>query len=594
MQKQSVDLPFAAGFRVSFRYVLVLSILAALALVSYFILEENIRANKGSAAIINVSGRQRMLSQRIAFFSLEFVRAKNSHKRQECAKGLKEAIVLMGKSHNALLHGEINVPFVKKLIPSTTRALYLSMPLTLDSQVRRYLNEARKLLNAAEYNLTLDNPHLAYILEAARGELLASLDMVVRLYQAESEKRIIWVELLELLILAITLFTLLATGLFIFRPMARRIVQESKELEKQDALLLQANQKLQKEINERTDLARQLAFINEFDEALLRTIPFGIDIVDREGAILYLNEKMQNVFGKDALGKRCYLLYKDDKSQCLNCPLRKGLEFGEVKEIEVSGVLGAKTFLITHTAMTYQGKEAVLEIFEDISEYKHTQEQLALSERLAGIGRMAGVIAHEFRNQLGVIRNAAYFLKIKIQDPDEKIQRHLAILDEQVNETERIIENILTFSRTKQPRLQKINLEKLLRAALAKIVVPQSIEIITRMEALPLIEADPVQLHTVFVNIILNAIEAMGEKGKLSIELTKQDTYATIIFKDTGVGIKEEEKKRIFEPFFSTKVQGTGLGLATAKVIVQGHKGNITLESEYGKGTAIMVSLPLR
>ena len=84
--------------------------------------------------------------------------------------------------------------------------------------------------------------------------------------------------------------------------------------------------------------------------------------------------------------------------------------------------MGARIFLITHTGMFYQGKKAVLEMFEDITDYKKTQEKLALSERLAGIGRMAGAIAHEFRNQLGVIRNSAYFLKMKLEAKDEKNQ----------------------------------------------------------------------------------------------------------------------------------------------------------------------------
>ena len=195
------------------------------------------------------------------------------------------------------------------------------------------------------------------------------------------------------------------------------------------------------------------------NETLLKTIPLGIDIVDEEGNILYLNEKMEGFFGPCALGKKMLSLYKDDKKQCLNCPLKSEIQFGQTKEIEVDAVMGARIFLITHTGMFYQGKKAVLEMFEDITDYKKTQEKLALSERLAGIGRMAGAIAHEFRNQLGVIRNSAYFLKMKLEAKDEKIKRHLEILDEQVVETEAIIGNILTFSKTKHPEFQRINLK---------------------------------------------------------------------------------------------------------------------------------------
>ena len=428
----------------TFQYSFVLGLLAVLSLAGYFMLKENTKAERNSARIVNISGRQRMLSQRVALYSLMLVNAKEKGLRELLRQELKNIIGLMEISHRSLLNGQ----------GREIQARYFSSPIFLDQQIRQYLLEARSLILASDNELNLENTHLKYILRVSAGGLIQPLDAVVGQYQKESELRIAHLESLQFLILLITFLVLLLSGVFLFRPMARRI-------------------------------------------------------------------------------------------------------------------------------------------FEDITNYKLAQEQLALSERLAAIGRMAGIIAHEFRNQLGVMRNVAYFLKIKIDTKDEKILRHIEILDEQITETERIIENILTFSRSKEPRVQRVDLDALLKASLDKVNIPEAIKVTARIETLPLLTIDPLQLGGIFVNIILNAIQAMGQGGVLNIEGTKSENYVTIIFRDSGEGIKDEDKKRIFEPFFSTKPRGTGLGLPTAKIIIEKHKGSINLESEYGKGAAVIIRLPI-
>jgi PAS domain S-box-containing protein len=583
-----------------FRYRLALGILAMLSLISFLILQENVRSGQSSAAVVNISGRQRMLSQRIALFSLRLAGAKEDIEREKLHKSLKDAIGLMERSQNGLLKGDrsLNLPGKKS---DEAKALYFSAPIFLDAQVRKYIEEAKALLEGPDDTFNLENHHLKYILEASKERLIKSLDSAVTLYQQESEERNRELKTLQFLILLITLSVISVSGYFIFRPMARRVQTKTEALEKQtevlerrSAELISSNEQLQKEIDERKEIGEKLVAANELNDVLLKTIPFGIDIVDEEGNLLYLNDKMKDVFGEETLGEKCYHLYKDDRTQCENCPLKDGIQLGRTKGAQVNGVMGGKTFLISHTGMIYQDRKAVLEIFEDITDYKKTQERLAYAERLAVIGRMANVIAHEFRNQLGVIRNAVYFLKMKIKEKDEKVKRNLAILDEQVSETEEIIENILTFSRTKQLRLEKIDLKNLLESSIAKVSVAEGIVLTTQIGQLPMVEVDPLQMGVVFVNIILNALQAMGDSGKLLIQLTKEDSYVMITFSDTGKGIKEEDKIHLFEPFFSTRPRGIGLGLATTKVIVDSHGGSIRIESEYGKGTSVVVRLPLK
>ena len=162
--------------------------------------------------------------------------------------------------------------------------------------------------------MTIDNPHLHYILEASRLELLRALDEAVQQYQRESEKRIVSLEALQFLVLGVSLLVIIASGLFIFRPMASRIVEETLKLKNQSLDLAKSNAQLKKEISERWELEDRLRAAITINETLLKTIPLGIDIVDEEGNILYLNEKMEAFFGPCALGKNVIFYIKTIKS----------------------------------------------------------------------------------------------------------------------------------------------------------------------------------------------------------------------------------------------------------------------------------------
>jgi nitrogen-specific signal transduction histidine kinase len=580
--------------KLTFSYIFALILLAILSISSYGILNENIRREKSSAAIVNISGRQRMLSQRIALFCLHLVLAKDTAVRDKIRQDLREILSTFEKSHQGLLYGDASLGLPGK--PSAQiKTIYFSSPIFLDEMVKTYISKVKNLLSVPDSELNPENQDLHYILNQAHSKLLQSLDLAVKQFQKDSEVRISRFLALQVLSLILTLSILILTGILIFQPMVNHIKKETVRLQEQGFALEVSNAQLQKEINERQKLAEELRKTSDFNEALLNTIPFGIDIVDEDCNILYMSKKLQDTFGKEALGEKCYCLYKDDKLQCENCPLKNGIPLCETRTIEVSKIRGGRTFLITHTGMVYKGKKAILEVFEDITDYKLTQKKLTESERLITIGRMAGIIAHEFRNELGVMRNAIYFLRMKLTDADEKVKKHLNILEDEILETGRIIENILTFARARQPEFKKVDIKETLLASLDKISIPQGIKIdIDIEEGLPQIEADPGRLGHVFINIILNSVQAMKENGILLLEAKKVDDFISVFIKDTGCGIKEEDKIRLFEPFFSTKARGTGLGLAAAKIMVEAHKGNISLESQEGEGTQVKIQLPIQ
>jgi signal transduction histidine kinase len=227
------------------------------------------------------------------------------------------------------------------------------------------------------------------------------------------------------------------------------------------------------------------------------------------------------------------------------------------------------------------------------AELKSAQSQLILAEKFAAMGKIAGIVSHEFRNQLGVIRNSAYFLKMKLRTEDEKIRNHLDILEKEIQETDRIVENILSFARRNEPAFQPVDLRRVLAASVERASAPPGIRLVTKVRGdLPLIQGDEVLLGRVFVNVILNAIQAMKDSGRLTVQAARAGSFIQVEIEDTGPGIKEEDKERVFDPLFSTKTHGTGLGLATARAIAEAHGGTIELESHFGRGTKVVVRLP--
>ncbi|MDI6759044.1 MAG: ATP-binding protein [Candidatus Omnitrophota bacterium] len=234
-----------------------------------------------------------------------------------------------------------------------------------------------------------------------------------------------------------------------------------------------------------------------------------------------------------------------------------------------------------------------------VIQLKTAQEEIIRSEKLAVLGKLAGIVSHELRNPLAGIRNVAYFLRMKLQGAlaDEKIKRHLDILEEEVNISDRIIDNILVFNRKKEPSLSKADIQDIIKGVIEKINVPENIEVIIeakqdRIEIL----VDEIQIRQVFSNIILNAIQAMPDGGKLIVGIQRTDEqslrFVDICIKDTGEGIEPENLHKIFEPLFSTKAKGTGLGLAICQSIIKGHNGLISVESQPEKGASFIIRLP--
>ncbi|MCJ7739338.1 MAG: PAS domain S-box protein, partial [Anaerolineae bacterium] len=241
-------------------------------------------------------------------------------------------------------------------------------------------------------------------------------------------------------------------------------------------------------------------------------------------------------------------------------------------------------------------------VIYDITERKEMRERLLRQEKLAVLGQLAGGVGHELRNPLGAIKNAAYFLNMALEDPEPMVKEALDILDSEVGTSEGIIRSLLDYARPRPVVPRKVDLTEVIGEVLERFGVPENVavEMISDQD-LPIIYADPDQLSQVFDNLIRNAVQAMPEGGRLLVEAAGTDggesagrpEWVTISVTDTGVGIPEENLAKMFEPLFTTKAQGIGLGLAVTKMLVEGHGGTIRLASAAGEGSTFTVKLPV-
>ena len=221
------------------------------------------------------------------------------------------------------------------------------------------------------------------------------------------------------------------------------------------------------------------------------------------------------------------------------------------------------------------------------------QEKLIRSEKLAVLGQLSGGVGHELRNPLGVISNAIYFLKTIIPDADETVNEYLEIISSEIHVAEKIVSDLLDFSRTKPLETERTDVAEMVTQALKKHPAPENIEVIQKLaKDLQPVYVDPQQIHQVLVNLVTNAYDAMPEGGKLTINAQVKKSQVHLAFADTGCGISKKSMDNLFEPLFTTKARGIGLGLAISKNLIESNGGSIKVKSKEGQGSTFTVILP--
>lgn len=256
--------------------------------------------------------------------------------------------------------------------------------------------------------------------------------------------------------------------------------------------------------------------------------------------------------------------------------------------------------LISAEVVEIGGEPCVIYAWRDITDRKKAQddlrdaqEELVRKEKLAVLGQLSGSVSHELRNPLGVMSNAIFLLKMTQAKADQTTREYLDIIAKEIDNSTRIITDLLDFARTKTPHVKMVSVDALIDMSSKKCTIPENVKFQKDVpQGLPMLKVDPQQMEQVLINLLTNGIQAMPEGGSLCIAARREGDALSISIRDSGLGITPENMKKLFQPLFTTKPRGIGLGLVVCKNIVDANSGTIKVESEPGRGTTFTVVLP--
>jgi PAS domain S-box-containing protein len=320
-----------------------------------------------------------------------------------------------------------------------------------------------------------------------------------------------------------------------------------------------------------------------------------LTITDLDYNIIMVNKTTASLFGetiRSLIGKKCYIAFRQATEPCANCPVTETIRTGEP-----SHRLGDNTVINrTLEEYTYPIYDAsgnlslIINYGIDVTDKIKMQKQLLQADKMASLGTLAAGIAHEIRNPMATINLNTQIL-LRDLSLDQEHQVYMLDIQKEVKKIERIISEILEFSKPKPAHLVETSINDVVRSVhefigvqLRKHGVQVHLEL--QQSLLPVL-IDPAQISQVLINLVINAMQAMPDGGDLTIT-TRRDPKkkrVDLIVTDTGVGIPTENIDKIFDPFFTNKPEGTGLGLAIARQLLEKNQATIQVESTVGKGT---------
>ena len=239
--------------------------------------------------------------------------------------------------------------------------------------------------------------------------------------------------------------------------------------------------------------------------------------------------------------------------------------------------------------------ELETKVQERTKQLLEAQEEIVRKEKLAVLGQVAGSVGHELRNPLGVMNNAVYFLQTVLTDADDRVKEYLNIIKSEIASSERIVSDLLDSVRTKPPHPEIVGVAALVDQTLRKCTIPPSVTMkLDIAETLPPLWGDAMQIHQVLRNLISNGVEAMPEGGMLEIRAVADETAKNVAIsvRDSGTGMTTEQLRKLFQPLYTTKARGIGLGLVVVKNLTQANGGTVEVRSEAGKGSLFLVTFP--
>jgi two-component system NtrC family sensor kinase len=362
--------------------------------------------------------------------------------------------------------------------------------------------------------------------------------------------------------------------------------------------------------------SRQNEEQRRFIEKIMDSLPVGLYVIDREYRIQLWNRKretgMQGVSREEALGRTIFEILHRQPAESLRQEFDDVFRTGRIQTVHMESTASgeSRTFRISKIPMrlTDGGITHVIAIGEDVTEWREAQERFAQAEKLAAIGQLAAGVMHEINNPLATIAACAESLSLRVEDvrgaggdAPRDADEYLKIIDNEVHRCKRIVDGLLDFSRPKPVTKTPTPIRDVIEHTLFLVKHHsrfKKLHIETHLaDHLPAVRANQEQLVQVFMALLLNAVDAMDEKGTITIRTrhgrgSREAVVAEVV--DQGIGIPRADTSKIFEPFYTTKApgRGTGLGLSICYGIIADHGGRIEVDSTPGAGSTFRILLP--
>jgi len=375
------------------------------------------------------------------------------------------------------------------------------------------------------------------------------------------------------------------------------VFQSQMVLTHDDALrvsdsIQQISRSLRLSRQELAEANRQLAILKEFSENIIESLPLGVATLDESRHVTYWNSGMEMITGvekSDALNEQAKDLLKCLEPRLFNPDVNEG-------EITCRRNFDPQIILKGYLSRLTGAQKGYVLVLEDITEKKKIEEELFRATKHASVGRLAAGVAHEIGNPLASISSLVQELLTEDLSSFEKDS--LGTINQHVHRIARIVRNLGDFARLYPRQKVPTRLRDILENTLNLVRYDKNfkkIVIRTEVQDTPPLKIDPDQIQQVFLNLILNARDAMPDGGSLDISVKQTDGIVEMLFADTGHGIDPGVRDKVFDPFFSTKgpTKGTGLGLSICYSIIKDHGGTIEIDSEKDRGTRFTIRIPV-
>jgi len=353
---------------------------------------------------------------------------------------------------------------------------------------------------------------------------------------------------------------------------------------------------LQNELAENIELRKEIEGLLNYMQSIVRSLPDKIYELDQNGIITFISWGLKKP--KSELRGKHFLEFVAPENADFVVSRWEDAKQGIYTPYEIETVAkdGHKVNLMITTSPVI-GTDHYILVQRDITEFKNLEKKLYSSQKLAALGQLSAGIAHEIRNPLSSIKMSLQILEKRIKPEGNDLKR-FKIAQKEVEHLEELVNNVLVFAKPMEPKIESVDLTKVLEQAVAlseQIIHDKKIEVTLETRDAPAVNVDVAMITDAFVNVIRNAVEAMEEGGHIFIyarSIGSQPPSVLVVVEDDGCGIDDADMPHLYNPFFTKKKYGTGLGLSQVLKIVEVHQGKLEIISEKGKGTKVCVTLP--